>query len=161
MGALYLFSHADAMEMNRCNFKMAGICGATIISQAMDLKSIAERIKIVAIGANCESATGVRRMMSSPAAFVRIAGDGTFDMVDQAISMAFGESRGNNYVRIQGSRIVTNNKENGNTLTIAEEMLAQKNVESVLFSRKKLAEKTHIEKLEMIGGELMKEEKRA
>lgn len=49
MGALYLFSHADAMEMNRCNFKMAGICGATIISQAMDLKSIAERIKIVAI----------------------------------------------------------------------------------------------------------------
>lgn len=50
MGALYLFSRADAMEMNRCNFKMAGICGATIISQAMDLKSIAERIKIVAIG---------------------------------------------------------------------------------------------------------------
>lgn len=74
--------------------------------------------------------------------------------------MAFGESRGNNYVRIQGSRIVTNNKENGNTLTIAEEMLAQKNVESVLFSGKKLVEKTNKEKLEVIGGELIKEEER-
>ncbi|CAI9765699.1 unnamed protein product [Fraxinus pennsylvanica] len=98
--------------------------------------------------------------MSFPAAFVRIAGDGTSDMVDQAVSMAFGESRGNNYVRIQGGGIVTSNKENRNMLMIAEELLAQKNVESVLFSGKKLVEKTNIEKLEMICGELMKEDER-
>lgn len=42
-----------------------------------------EDLLIVSL-ANCESATGVRRMMSSPAAFVRIAGDGTFDMVPTA-----------------------------------------------------------------------------
>ncbi|KAL2464792.1 Patatin-like protein 6 [Forsythia ovata] len=188
--------------MDGCDFKIAGVCGATITNQAVDLKSIDGRTKILAVGggvamnnptaaaithvlnnkqefplckgvedllvvslANGESDAGVGSIMSSTAAFVRIAGDGAADMVDQAVSMAFGESRRNNYIRIQGNGIVSkkqikNNKENRNMFMIAEEMLAQKNVESVLFSGKKLVEKTNMEKLEMIGGELIKEEER-
>ncbi|KAL2535171.1 Patatin-like protein 7 [Abeliophyllum distichum] len=201
-GAPFLFSRADALEMDGCDFKIEGVCGATITNKAVDLKSIDGRTKILAVGggvamnnptaaaithvlnnkqefplckgvedllvvslANGESDAGVGSIMSTPAAFVRIAGDGAADMVDQAVSMAFGESRRNNYIRIQGNGIVSekqikNNKENRNMLMIAEEMLAQKNVESVLFSGKKLVEKTNLEKLEMIGGELIKEEER-
>ncbi|CAI9779405.1 unnamed protein product [Fraxinus pennsylvanica] len=198
-GAPFLFSRADAFEMDGCNFQMACICGATTTNEAVHLKSIDGRTKVVAVGGgvamnnptaaaithvlnnkqefpfckgvedllvvslgNGESDAGVRSTMSSQAAFVRIAGDGAADMVDQAVSLAFGDSRGNNYVRIQGNGIVgkKNNKENRNMLKIAEEMLAKKNVESVLFSGKKLVEKTNKEKLEDIGGELIKEEER-
>lgn len=96
--------------------------------------------------------------------------------VDQAVSMAFGQSRGSNYVRIQGNGIVGNtlpttsnnninnekknkNKGKGGMLDIiADQMLAQKNVESVLFQGKKLVESTNLEKLEYFGGELIKEQ---
>uniref|UniRef100_A0A803P272 Patatin n=1 Tax=Cannabis sativa TaxID=3483 RepID=A0A803P272_CANSA len=36
----------------------------------------------------------------------RIASDGSADLVDQAVSMAFGQSRSSNYVRIQVSQII-------------------------------------------------------
>lgn len=93
--------------------------------------------------------------------------------VDQAVSMAFGQSRTSNYVRIQGNGIVgktlpatyniinneKKNKKKGGVLDIiADQMLAQKNVESVLFQGKKLVEITNLEKLEYFGGELIKEQ---
>lgn len=94
--------------------------------------------------------------------------------VDQAVSMAFGQSRRSNYVRIQGNGIVgktlptsyniinyneKKNKKKGGLLDIiADQMLAQKNVESVLFQGKKLVESTNLEKLEYFGGELIKEQ---
>lgn len=117
-GAPVLFSRADALEMDGYDFKMAGICGATIANKAVHLKSIDGRRKIVAVGGgvamnnptaaaithvlnnkqefpfckgvedllvvslgNGESDAGVRSTISSPAAFVRIAGDGAADMV--------------------------------------------------------------------------------
>ncbi|KAI3751480.1 hypothetical protein L2E82_22567 [Cichorium intybus] len=74
----------------------------------------------------------------------RISGDSSADMVDHAVSMAFGQNRSSNYVRIQanGSNMgrcgvnVDSDSSPGNVklLTgIADEMLKQKNVESVLF----------------------------
>lgn len=123
---------------------------------------------------------------SSPAAYVRIAGDGAADMVDQAVSMAFGQWRASNYVRIQGNGIV-GKRSNGSSSsswgdqkaaappassrnrgeekrslmkldTLADQMLEQKNVESVLFQGKKLAESTNLEKLECFAGEVIKEQ---
>ena len=43
---------------------------------------------------------------------------------------------------------------------VAEEMLAQKNVESVMFRGKKVAEQTNAEKLERFTHELVKERDR-
>ncbi|CAI9302881.1 unnamed protein product [Lactuca saligna] len=74
----------------------------------------------------------------------RISGDSSADMVDHSVSLAFGQSRSSNYVRIQanGSNMgrcgvnVDSDSSPGNVklLTgIADEMLKQKNVESVLF----------------------------
>jgi hypothetical protein len=45
-------------------------------------------------------------------------------------------------------------------LAVSEEMLAQKNVESVLFKGRKVVENTNLDKLELFGGELIKEEER-
>jgi hypothetical protein len=45
-------------------------------------------------------------------------------------------------------------------LAMAEEMLAQKNVESVLFEGKKIVESTNFDKLETFTGELIKEQER-
>ncbi|KAL0405065.1 UNVERIFIED_CONTAM: Patatin-like protein 7 [Sesamum radiatum] len=136
-GAPFLFSRADALEMEGCDFRMAGVCGATVADRAMELKSTDGTKKILAVGggvgmSNPTAAAithvlnnkqefplcrGVEDLlvlslgngdshshsaMSSPAAFLKIAADGAADMVDQAVSMAFGEWR-SNYVRVQGN----------------------------------------------------------
>lgn len=102
--------------------------------------------------------------------FLRIAGDGASDMVDQAVSMAFGECRTSNYVRIQANESLAkkhgglkkgiNCSKNMDILGVTENMLEQKNVESVLFEGKKMVESTNLEKLELFGGELIKEQER-
>ena len=87
--------------------------------------------------------------------------------------MAFGQSRTSNYVRVQTNGIIgkcparldhsnNNNNNNNNTdiLALAEEMLAQKNVESILFEGKKMVESTNLKKLEVFAGEVIKEEER-
>ncbi|XP_022139317.1 patatin-like protein 7 [Momordica charantia] len=92
-------------------------------------------------------------------------------MVDQAVAMAFGQSKSSNYVRIQanGSSIVQcgpnvetdPSSSNVNMLiALAEEMLQQKNVESVLFGGKRIAEQTNFEKLDWIAAELVLEHQR-
>ena len=92
--------------------------------------------------------------------------------VDQAVSMAFGQSRTSNYVRVQAIGIVAksparmdhanNNKNSTNRdiLALTEEMLAQRNVESILFEGKKMVETTNLKKLESFAGEVIKEEDR-
>lgn len=86
--------------------------------------------------------------------------------VDQAVSMAFGDCRVDNYVRIQSNGVMakTNKGKTAKTvsdlLAVSEEMLAQKNVESVLFKGRKIAENTNLDKLEFFGGELIKEQER-
>lgn len=42
----------------------------------------------------------------------------------------------------------------------AEELLSQRNVESLLFRGKKISEQTNAEKLEWLAGELIKEDER-
>ncbi|KAF8396579.1 hypothetical protein HHK36_018203 [Tetracentron sinense] len=98
----------------------------------------------------------------------RIAGDGAADLVDHAVAMAFGQSGNSNYVRIQANgshlgRCGTNvdldpSPSNVNMLVgVAEEMLKQKNVESVLFGGKRIGEQTNFEKLDWFAGELVLE----
>ncbi|KVI04953.1 patatin-like protein 6 [Cynara cardunculus var. scolymus] len=98
----------------------------------------------------------------------RISGDSSADMVDHAVAMAFGQSRCSNYVRIQanssnmdGSRVNVDSDANVKALMgIGEEMLRQKNVESVLFGGKKIGEETNLEKLEWFAGEVVLEHER-
>ncbi|BBG97820.1 PATATIN-like protein 6 [Prunus dulcis] len=74
----------------------------------------------------------------------KIAGDGSADLVDQSVAMAFGQCGSSNYVRIQangtslgrcGPNVDTDASPNNVKMLVgaAEEMLKQKNVESVLF----------------------------
>ncbi|XP_044461905.1 patatin-like protein 6 [Mangifera indica] len=102
----------------------------------------------------------------------RISGDGLADSVDQAVAMAFSQSTSSgNYVRIQanasnvarcGSNVDTDpSPSNVNMLMgIAEELLKQKNVESVLFGGKRIAEQSNFEKLDWFANELVLEHQR-
>ncbi|XVF83247.1 hypothetical protein PTKIN_Ptkin16aG0119700 [Pterospermum kingtungense] len=101
----------------------------------------------------------------------RISGDGSADSVDQAVAMAFGQCRSSNYVRIQanGSSLgrcgpnVDTDPSPSNVkmlMGIAEEMLKQKNVESVLFGGKRIGEQSNFEKLDWFAGELVLEHQR-
>ncbi|KAK4377897.1 hypothetical protein RND71_004193 [Anisodus tanguticus] len=51
-----------------------------------------EDLLVISLG-NGESDSGTGNVTSSPAKFVKIAGDAAADMVDQAVSMAFGAFR--------------------------------------------------------------------
>ncbi|CAI0411772.1 unnamed protein product [Linum tenue] len=102
----------------------------------------------------------------------RIAGDVSADSVDQSVAMAFGQCRSSNYLRIQanGSSRVGRCEGNVDTdpspknvkmlLGMAEEMLKQKNVESVLFGGKRIGEESNFEKLDWFAGELVLEHQR-
>ncbi|KAF9676692.1 hypothetical protein SADUNF_Sadunf08G0029400 [Salix dunnii] len=103
----------------------------------------------------------------------RISGDGSADSVDQAVAMAFGQCRSSNYVRIQandGSSLGRRCGPNADTdpsphnvkmmIGIAEEMLKQKNVESVLFGGKRIGEQSNSEKLDWFAEQLVLEHKR-
>ncbi|XP_071732917.1 patatin-like protein 7 [Rutidosis leptorrhynchoides] len=98
----------------------------------------------------------------------RISGDSSADMVDHAIAMAFGENRSGNYVRIQANSsgigrygpVVDSDPSPTNVKTLidrADEMLRQKNVESMLFGGKRIGDQTNYEKLEWFAGELVLE----
>ncbi|WCJ19338.1 PATATIN-like protein 6 [Euphorbia peplus] len=101
----------------------------------------------------------------------RISGDGSADSVDQAVAMAFGQCKSNNYVRIQangsslgrcGPNVDTDSGPNNvkMMISIAEEMLKQKNVESVLFGGKRIGDQSNFEKLDWFAGELVLEHQR-
>ncbi|KAG8367993.1 hypothetical protein BUALT_Bualt16G0130400 [Buddleja alternifolia] len=200
-GAPFLFSRADALEMDGCDFRMADVCRATLAGaggRAVEVKSRTKK-KLVAVGGGvgvsnptaaaithvlnnkqefpvCKGVedllvlslgrVGLSNYTHSPAAaFLKIAGDGAADTVDEAVSMAFGDQwRTSNYVRIQGNGIVVGNKKREKLLMMRmadEIVMREKNVESVLFKGKKIVEEyTNMEKLEMFGEEVMKEQER-
>ncbi|CAN8254550.1 unnamed protein product [Cochlearia groenlandica] len=100
-----------------------------------------------------------------------ITNDGAADTVDQAVAMAFGHCRSSNYVRIQanGSNLgpcrpnidTDPSGSNVNMLVgVADEMLKQKNVESVLFGGKRINEHSNFEKVDWLAGELVLEHQR-
>lgn len=90
--------------------------------------------------------------------------------VDQALSLAFGQaSSKSNYIRIQGHGIFgkrhqilhgSRDRKTAPASDIADEMLRQRNVESILFQGRKLAGITNLEKLEGVAGDLIKEQER-
>lgn len=101
----------------------------------------------------------------------RISGDGAADMVDHSVAMAFGQCRSSNYVRIQangssfgccGVNIDADPSPSNvkKLVGIADEMLKQKNVESLLFGGKKIAEQSNFQKLDWFAGELVQEHQR-
>lgn len=101
----------------------------------------------------------------------RISGDGSADIVDQAVAMAFGHCRSSNYVRIQangssmgrcGPNVDTDSSPSNVKMLIgiAEQMLKQENVESVLFGGKRIGEQRNFEKLDWFAGELVQEHQR-
>ncbi|CAA6668549.1 unnamed protein product [Spirodela intermedia] len=107
---------------------------------------------------------GRRKKKRSPASaseILRIAGDGASDMVDQAASMAFGQNKTSNYVRIQASVFDSRRFRAGSggaeLQAATEELLAQKSVESVLFRGRRVSESSNAEKLEWVAAELVKE----
>ncbi|XP_072957016.1 patatin-like protein 3 [Typha angustifolia] len=124
-----------------------------------------EDLLVVSIGAG-EAVHGVSHGSTPSAAEIaRIAAEGAADMVDQAVAMAFGHNRTSNYLRIQGNLSVFGGRnlwkeDKKKVVKVAEEMLLQRNVESILFRGKKLAEQTNGEKLEWFAHELMTEHER-
>ena len=68
------------------------------------------------------------------------------------MSMAFGESRASNYVRIQGNGLAP-----GET---SEAALAERGVESVLFRWRKLMAQTNGERLDGVAEQLVREHHR-
>ncbi|GJN24489.1 hypothetical protein PR202_gb12232 [Eleusine coracana subsp. coracana] len=112
---------------------------------------------------------GGRSSKSKPA---EIAAEGVSDMVDQAVAMAFGQSRTSNYVRIQGTggtrrggagrgpRTACGGETEQQAAWKAEAMLMQKGVESVMFEGRRVAGETNAEKLERFARELVKEHAR-
>ncbi|KAL3523435.1 hypothetical protein ACH5RR_016269 [Cinchona calisaya] len=101
----------------------------------------------------------------------RISGDGSADLVDHAVAMAFGQNRSRNYVRVQatgssfgGCRMNIDSDPSPDNVKllvkIADEMLKQKNVESVLFNGKMIGEQSNLEKLDWFAGELVLEHQR-
>ncbi|KAF7842477.1 patatin-like protein 7 [Senna tora] len=205
--APFVFSRADALEMDGYDFKMRDVCVATSADPVSvgpaEIRSIDGRTKIMAvdggIAMNNPTAAAITHVLNnkhefpfcndvsdllvlslgngesefnavkpnlSPAGFVRIAGEGASDMVDQAVSMAFVECSAGNYVRIQSNGIIMAkraappSKTTSDLLSVSEDMLAQKSVESLLFQGKKVVEITNLDKLEMFGGEIIKEQER-
>lgn len=101
----------------------------------------------------------------------RITAESAADMVDHSVAMAFGQCRSSNYVRIQangssfgccGVNIDADPSPSNvkKLLGIADEMLKQKNVESLLFGGKKIAEQSNFQKLDWFAGELVQEHQR-
>ncbi|CAL9767038.1 unnamed protein product [Musa acuminata subsp. burmannicoides] len=128
-----------------------------------------DELMVLSLGssaAGVDSASGRRRPVPSAAELVRIASEGVADMVDQAIAMAFGHNRTNNYVRIQANVFGLDNNYSARTsnadrlICAMEERLSQRNVESLLFRGKKISDQTNAEKLEWFASELIKEHER-
>ncbi|KAI3784500.1 hypothetical protein L1987_43599 [Smallanthus sonchifolius] len=201
MGAPFVFSRADAVEMDGCDFKLSDVCAATTAADGpTKTVSVDGRTKIAAVGGevamNNPTAAAITHVLynkqefpfcngvddllvvslgngepsqmtagngtPSRTAMVKIVGEAVSDTVDQAVSMAFGQSRMSGYVRIQGNKGlfgVKDEKKYVNVSVHADDMLKQHNVESVLFQGKK-CNSTNLEKLEYFAGEIFKENER-
>ncbi|KAF7068031.1 hypothetical protein CFC21_073830 [Triticum aestivum] len=189
-GGPFLFSRADAVETPAYDFCLRDVCAATCAgsdrsSSAVEVRSFDGSTRIVAVGGGVAlgnpTAAAITHVLNNKRGFplvsgvedllvmsigsgqgastseiVRIAAEGVSDMVDQAVAMAFGHNRKSNYTRIQAM----GSPRGSRCAAAAEEMLSQKNVESVLFRGKKLAEQTNAEKLEQFAHELVKERNR-
>ncbi|KAJ3708385.1 hypothetical protein LUZ61_012090 [Rhynchospora tenuis] len=180
-GAPFVFSRADAVEADGFDFKIRDVCEAAMCQKkgSKEVKSVdgETRIRVLDAGVSTNpTAVGITHVMHNKQEFpfvngledvfvlsiggsgacginaASVAGASQADMVDQSVAMAFGESRKSNYVRIQGNGI--------NTGSIAEDILSEANIESVLFQGKKLMKETNTQRLEWASEVLLKEQQR-
>ncbi|XP_073274016.1 patatin-like protein 6 isoform X1 [Primulina huaijiensis] len=103
----------------------------------------------------------------------RISSSGSAELVDHAVAMAFGQSRVSNYVRVQSQGNGSDTNRYGAAtdsdaslskvkmlIGAADDMLKQKNVESVLFNGKRIGEESNFEKLDWFAEQLVLEHQR-
>ena len=133
--------------------------------QEFPLATGVEDLLVLSIGsgASATASDGSRTPMPtrspSPREVARVTAEGVADMVDESVAMAFGHACGSNYVRLQaGKAPVPLHAETA--AAAAGVMLAQRNVESVLFCGRRLSERTNAEKVDALATELVKEQER-
>ncbi|TVU45971.1 hypothetical protein EJB05_05481, partial [Eragrostis curvula] len=133
--------------------------------QEFPLSATVDDILVLSIGAGaaaaapCGSRTPMPTRSPSPRELARVTAEGVADMVDESVAMAFGHACASNYVRIQAGKAPA--PVHADTATAAAgAMLAQRNVESVLFRGRRLSERTNAEKVDALAVELVKEQER-
>jgi hypothetical protein len=125
--------------------RIAGACQADMVKLNYSFRPYRLRTPITRtqlFAPSCSTRIGEDRRLTGRCAL----------QVDQAVSMAFGESRATNYVRIQGNGMAP-----GET---AEAALAERGVESVLFRGKRLMPQTNGERLDAVAEQLVREHHR-
>ncbi|PAN46004.1 hypothetical protein PAHAL_9G156900 [Panicum hallii] len=133
--------------------------------QEFPLATSVEDILVLSIGAGASatiydgSSTPMPTRSPSPRELARVTAQGVADMVDESVAMAFGHTCGSNYVRIQAGKAPTPLHAE-TAAAAAGAMLAQRNVESVLFRGRRLSEHTNAEKVDALAAELVKEQER-
>ncbi|CAN6287439.1 unnamed protein product [Urochloa humidicola] len=132
--------------------------------QEFPLAAGVDDLLVLSIGAGASAAGSDAPMPTrspSPRELARVTAAGVADMVDESVAMAFGHACGSNYVRIQtGKAPTTTPLDAGNAAAAAGAMLAERNVESVLFRGRRLSERTNAEKVDAVAPELVKEQER-
>ncbi|CAD6213766.1 unnamed protein product [Miscanthus lutarioriparius] len=171
--APFVFSRADAVESDSFDFRLRDVCAATCaaggaLASEFPLATGVEDLLVLSIGAGASSATvsvcdGSSTPMPtrspSPRELARVTAEGVADMVDESVAMAFGLACGSNYVRIQAGKAPAP-LHAATASAAAGAMLAQRNVESVLFQGRRLSERTNAEKVDAMAAELVKEQER-
>jgi hypothetical protein len=146
-----------------CNPAGAAITHALHNKQEFPLATGVDDLLVLSIGAGASVANGSSTPMParspSPRELARVTAEGVADMVDESLGMAFGRARGSNYVRIQAGKALVPIRAD-EAAVAAEAMLAQRNVESVLFRERRLSEWTNAEKVDALAAELVKEQER-
>jgi hypothetical protein len=136
--------------------------------QEFPLATGVEDIVVLSIGAGAGalasvsggSNTPMPTRAPSPRELARVTAAGVADIVDESVAMAFGHTCGSNYVRVQAGMAPTTSLHADNAAAAAGAMLAQRNVESVLFRGRRLSERTNAEKVDALAAELVKEQER-
>jgi hypothetical protein len=134
--------------------------------QEFPLATGVEDILVLSIGAGasattCDgSSTPMPARSPSPRELARVTAQGVADMIDESVAMAFGHTCGSNYVRIQAGLPAPAPLRADSVASAAGAMLAQRNVESVLFRGRRLSERTNAEKVDALAAELVKEQER-
>nr|ACN36674.1 unknown [Zea mays] len=146
-----------------CNPAGTAITHALHNKQEFPLATGVDDLLVLSIGAGASAANGSSTPMParspSPRELARVTAEGVADMVDESLGMAFGRARGSNYVRIQAGKALVPIRTDEASVA-AEAMLAQRNVESVLFRERRLSERTNAEKVDALAAELVKEQER-
>ncbi|RLN16085.1 patatin-like protein 3 [Panicum miliaceum] len=133
--------------------------------QEFPLATGVEDILVLSIGTgasasvSCGSNAPMPTRTPSPRDLARVTAEGVADMVDESVAMAFGPACGSNYVRIQGGKAPAPLHAETAAAAVGA-MLAQRNVESVLFRGRRLSERTNAEKVDALAAELVKEQER-